>query len=270
MSIARRMGGAGMRRGLRAPTSAASTVDPFARSDLGMLAGFDPDIAYLGLDGSTRASLIQARWSYDLAGAAVAAYSLSQGSSGARPLYEATGLLSKPSLYYVTDDFLSTADATLANLLDGTQPHTIYAVVDRDTASSNNSVCTLGDSASSTNVQIWGTATGAGIDQVYRQGVGSGIATGTQLPGTSAARMTVLYTPGTCQTWVASTLSANAAVTVSNTCDRVYLGAYRYSGAFGNFMNGRIGMVLIYRVAHDAAQRAYVWGLLQAHYSGLA
>ncbi len=57
----RRFGGAGMRRGLREPLQSASAATDagFARSDLGMLAGFDPDAFYLAQDGSSRVSLIR-------------------------------------------------------------------------------------------------------------------------------------------------------------------------------------------------------------------
>lgn len=268
------MGGAGIRRGLRAPSgpSAAPAAPGFDRPDLGMLAGFDPDpLPYLATDGVNRIFLQTARWSYDLAGNPVSPYFVQQGVSTAQPLSEPAGLFGKPSIYYTTDDFLATADAVLANLLDGTQPHTLYAVIDRDNTTglyAGNNVVTLGDSGSSAHSQLWGSAS-TDVDLMYRGLGGGGTVTGTIPLGVSPVRITASYAPGTATLWVGGNQSASASISSVTTCDRLYIGVQRFAASFTNYMYGRMGLILIYRIFHSAAQRAYVWGLLQSYYPGL-
>jgi hypothetical protein len=241
-------------------------ADSFDRADLGMLAGFDPDPFYLAYDGSNRVSVMQARYAYTLAGAATT-YDV-RSSAAAMPLYEATGIFGKPSLYFTTDDFMATADALLANILDGTQAYTAYAVVDRDGVGATDNVWGLGDSASSANA-IFHRHSPAN-DQVRRLAAGTSLWSGSQATGTSPVRETAQYTGAVVNTWVGSSASVVAqADAIAPVCDRVLFGCQRFSGSNSTFLAGRIGMLLIYRLAHDAAQRAYVWGLLQAHYSGL-
>jgi hypothetical protein len=224
-----------------------------------IVAWFDPTSG-VTMDGSNRVSFWESR---------VNGHAVAQLSSPSQPLFEAAGLLGQAALYFDGARYLSTLTAALANSLDGAQPHTMVAVIDRNVAATNNAICTLGDSASSTNVQIWGTATGTGIDSVYRQGVGSVNVLGTLMPGTSPARMMMSYTPGNVSLWVNDVASASVAATVANTCDRVVIGAYRYSGAYANLMTGRIADILILNTARSIASLANLLAYLDAKYPGL-
>jgi hypothetical protein len=263
---------AGLRRDLGGG-GVAPAAPSFDRSDLGLVCGLDPALPYLAADGANRVFYQNARWAYDLAGAP-AAYTFEQWTGTAQPLYEAAGLLGKPCLYYTTDDFLSTTDGVLAGILDGTQVCTVYAAVDRDSATgSTNCIWSLGDSGASQNSMLHRAQVTTGADFYLRAATltGSNNSAGSQTDGGAPARYTFSYGGTSVDTWVGSVASIVAHPNAHTpACDRLYLGAQRFNGAIASFMAGRIGLLLFYAKLHDAAQRAFVWGLLQSFYPGLA
>lgn len=236
-----------------AAPSGGGAYTPLTEPDIA--AWFDHGSGY-AVDGSNRLSALVDRRGV---------YSLGQASGPAQPLWSATGILNHAAAYYTTDDWMSTLDASLANLLDGSQQITVYAVVKKDTSLKAERFWCFGDSGSgSQRIQLGTLVSGADI------GDRGGAATGTQTPGTGAVRVTYSWNGSNNLTWVGSTASENSADANTPTCDRLFFGAQRFGGGFANYFSGWMGDWLAFTTSHNGTTRSRIWSYLQSVYTGLA
>jgi hypothetical protein len=258
--VNRRFGGAGMRRGLRKAqrTSTSTAFNPLIRADL----VFDCDASVgVTLDGSTRVQTLTM---------AVGGVLDQTANATARPAWQATGLLSLPTMSFDGGDFLLSTTATVAQSIDQSQAVTTYVLADRTTAARLDTYWSIADSGSSQNVATFGTNAGGNDLCLRGEAAANTQSAGSGADGGAVALTTWTYSGSAYSSWIGSTPSlvagANTRVPV---CDQLYVGGVRFAGTVTNRLLGLLSRILTFNTVHDAATRAQVWAWFMARYPGL-
>lgn len=265
-SCSRRMAGAGHgRRGARGGGGRGASGPFTPASNPGLLAWWDPDIAYITKDVSDKVSSWVSRDAN--------AYVLSQVSGPAQATWSATGLLSKPSLAFAGAQFLEGADA-LAAIVDGSADYTLVVVLDGDGTGATSyyaftCFCESGSSAHTIDHRTYGANAN---DRHYREAGSSGVLTavGSQSMLTPSYYRAFVDGGATITTRVDDVASLTGATwTGSPVCNRTYVGCTRYLGVNSSFFSGKIADIILYDHDLTAGEWSRLKSWITAKYVGI-
>jgi hypothetical protein len=162
---------------------------------------------------------------------------------------------------------LVSTTATLAELIDGVVPYTLYCVRKATDVTAFNMVCSAGSTTLAQYIyHSAGPVSGANF-VTRRDGVGQTQSGGAVNALTAAAVDSAVFSGTAESLWSNGSRSLSAGVnTRSPTCDRFVIGALLSGGVYSLSFWGAIGDIVIFAAAHTAAQRRQIEQLLAIKY----
>lgn len=256
----RRGGGREMRSAPQRKPSSGAAPTPVPETVANTMAlWIDTDPAYLALTAG-RCTQLTTRDAN--------AWVFTPPGSSAEPLSQATGLLSKPALFFTTDDYLSCTGG-LAALLDGSQPYEEFVVGQLDHADIGHSHA-VGGVGNTTLNQYAVSYFVSNIDTLSRRDAGTTANTGTVDVGTDPYFWGFNFTGTAHNSWLNDTQSMVAAANTRTCVGDIYtLGCYRVFGSYSGFYDGTIAEKIVYLGVLSTEDRAAIWAYFAAKYVGL-
>lgn len=187
----------------------------------------------------------------------------------AEPLSQATGLLSRPALYWTTDDYMICTGG-LAEVLDGTQAYEEFVVGELDSAGGPGVVYGVGGVGSTTANQYVASYFVNGVDTVTRRGAGTTTNTGTGAVGADPFIWAHNFSGSVVNFWVNDAQTITDEANTQSVAGDVYtLGALRTFGSYNSFYKGTIAEKIVYLGVLSTEDRAALWAYFAAKYVGL-
>ena len=202
---------------------------------------------------------------------AISGYALTN-SGGTRMTYSTSvaALNGRPGWTAVaaSTQYLSTANSTLAAIIDGAQAYSLYVVRKAATVTGSTRIIVAGGSTTASEWMYHGhSVTNGAIVYSRRVVAGTTTTTGSVNSGTAIVLDTYVYDAATISAWAGASASISAvANTRAPTLNRVIVGALMDTGALSNYFDGAVGDIVIFLAAHTTAQRLYVTGLINAQF----
>jgi hypothetical protein len=253
-----------MRRGGRfsAPVGAAAPALEAPETISGLLAWFDPSINVTKAGTPERVSSHISREGNE--------YEILQASGPAQFLWSATGILGNPAFYGDGARYLDGVVA-LGEMIDGSAPHSIVFVCDRDTTTSFDTVFAIGAEAGTSVSFVRPAGTNFFNHSRFRADGGTSSYASTAA-ATASPSYHVLTYDGTNSAWRSNGVSGGSganAIAQDVACVRTAIGARRFNGTYASFMTGWIGDVLVYDHVLTVGEITTLEDWISAKYVGI-
>lgn len=239
---------------------AAGTSVAVPETITGLLAWWDPAADYITRDGSDLVSAWVSREGND--------YNLAQASGPAQLTWSATGIQSMPALTGAGAQYLALTTA-LGAALDGSAAFTVAMVVDLD-ATTQCAFFAVGDSANSANAITCRHSGAVTTVQSFRIDTGGNTGvSGTATLGTNPEYVSYEYDGTTWSFRVGGAAAGSGAGVRTPVCDLVSVGARRQSGAYGQYITGKIADIFVYDHVLTAGETTTLEGYITGKYVGI-
>lgn len=255
------MRGLGRRGGRRVRHHVASgggAPTPIPETVPGLVEWLDTEETYVSYDGGSKASLLVGRY---------AGHNFTS-SGTARPTWSGSvaALNNNPGLYYTTDDFMECVDG-LAEKFDASQPHSIFAVVDRDSDGAAGAILGCNVSGSGTDRIICSFDSAGNMNYVRDSGGSATSVASTAGEGGSPAYVAWFWTPDTVNFTVNGASDGSGSVAKTPTLSQCAIGARKYLTAYANFLSGWVAEILIYDSVLSGANLTSINGYFATKYA---